>query len=242
MQQHTPIKTWLKALCACLVVSAASVASAAEDVQVQVTEAVMLASGSHAQKQYPLNKYQTLFAGASWAGVSYKTLLRFDVAKLPTDKGQIERITLTLHDKTDDAQKDDILLGVFAVASANSQWSQDNATWDHRDAQAEAGWAGQSGLTEPGTDYAEPALATAFELAGTPEGESEKLVFDLTGIKDTLFQQWIKDDNAGLLLMRLDPVTKAETTVGGRSQIYTHRFTNDAPLRPTLTITYTNAN
>ena len=241
MQQHMPIKTWLKAICACLAVSAASVASA-EDVQVQVAEAVMLASGSHAQKHYPLNKYQTLFAGASWAGVSYKTLLRFDVTKLPTDKGQIQRITLTLYDKTDESQKDDILLGVFAVTDANGSWSQDNTTWDHRDAKSATKWAGQSGLTEPGADYAEPALATAFELADTPEGKSEELVFDLTAIKDTLFEQWRKGDNAGLLLMRLDPVTKAETTVGGRSQIYTHRFTNDRTLRPTLTITYSEPN
>ncbi|MFA9479316.1 DNRLRE domain-containing protein [Phycisphaerales bacterium AB-hyl4] len=171
------------------------------------------------------------------SGYLRKGLIRFDVTSLAGQENLVENITLTLYARDNSLSNVlDMTLGLFAVSDANSAWTEEGASWNNLYRHSPTvSWAGSAGAHTPGVDYSQTLLATAVDHHNSSNPEA--LVFDLTGIKDSLFIDWINGDNNGLMIMNIDPVTHEPVTAWTRSRIVTSHDAGSAAYHPDLAVT-----
>jgi len=123
------------------------------------------------------------------------SLLGFDVTSLDGQFQSIDSATLHLYKTTDnDDGSTTRTLGVYAIASANGDWQEDQATWNYKVPTTQA-WAGLPGLEMPTTDF-DPILLDTVDLPG--EGQAGWVSLSLP---TSLVTDWVAGNNNGLMLV-----------------------------------------
>ena len=175
-------------------------------------------------------------ANALWFGNSgtadqpmvRRSLIRFDLSSMKDKYDAIEQAELTLYVAA--SLPADAVVQAYAITSDNADWREGDAkgtgnptglsSWAYRKNFDEP-WVGGEGLGQPSEGYGEHALATVVaRKAGT-------VTFTLPA---ALIEQWITEDNPGILLRAED-----ESTPVGQARFWS----SEAPKhQPRLTITY----
>jgi len=147
-----------------------------------------------------------LSTGLNRWGERQVTIIRFDLAELPT--AQVTAARLELHADSDTYPYRDIVVAAAPIAPANAGWRQGSndgervpvagtPCWNWL-AQGQRKWAGSPGLDTAGTDY----LTEPVAQATVPAKAQAPVAFELS---PTLVQHWLDDPatNAGLRLYPL---------------------------------------
>lgn len=158
-----------------------------------------------------------------------RILLRFDLEMLRDKMGEIGKIesaTLHLYKYLAPIEGRTETFSIYEVSPENREWK--NPTW--RSAEFGRSWAGAPGLSIPGVDYVEEAIAS--HIPYNPHDKDGAEIGEIP-IPGELIERWIKGDNTGLLLV-LDDEDNTKQTL----YIYSASEANAASVRPELRIVY----
>lgn len=130
----------------------------------------------------------------------YRSLIGFDLSSF-SPAYPISSATLTLW-VSNRSGATGVANSLYAISSANGDWTEGQATWNNKDQSLTTPWAGSPGLSTATTDYLTTAIAPT-EV--TPTVDSP-MTFTLNAAGIALVQSWIDNpsSNTGFFLRQPD--------------------------------------
>jgi hypothetical protein len=130
----------------------------------------------------------------------YRSLIGFDLSSFspPYD---ISGASLTLW-VSGRAGATNVPNSLYAISSANGDWTEGQATWNNKNQSLTTPWAGSPGLSTATTDY----LTTALAPTQVTPTVSSSMTFTFNAAGIALIQSWIDNplSNTGFLLRQPD--------------------------------------
>ncbi len=159
-----------------------------------------------------------------------KALLEFDLSSI--DSSSIcSAASLALVKVSVSAAGDTITTHLYQIASANSDWTEAQSTWNKKDKAAATAWAGSAGMSTAGTDYINTSWGSVAMDRDDAQYTTYTYTINASGL--AVLQGWFGDaSNPGMMISY--PNAGWALTLGSSENA-------TAGYRPLLSITYTAA-